>query len=108
LVAPAKHCAVPTQIKATQLAVALAVWATQRSDPDSNVVVFFNGIFSRLPLDNDDVAIVKKRKETKKRKKRNIWGEGCFGERPNPKITTSLFGYPGVVLHIAHSTQVTW
>ena len=25
---------VPTQLKATQLVVALAVWATQRSDPD--------------------------------------------------------------------------
>jgi len=25
---------VPTQYKATQLVVALAVWATQRSDPD--------------------------------------------------------------------------
>jgi hypothetical protein len=32
---------------------------------------------------------VKKRKELKK--KRKIWGEGCFGERPNPKTTTSFF-----------------
>jgi hypothetical protein len=44
-------------------------------------------------LDNNNVAIVKKRKKTKKRKKRKIWGEGCFGERPNPKITTSLFDF---------------
>ena len=28
-----RNC-VPTQYKATQLVVALAVWATQRSDPD--------------------------------------------------------------------------
>jgi hypothetical protein len=30
---------VPTRFKATQLVVALAVWATQRSDPDSNVAI---------------------------------------------------------------------
>ena len=54
---------------------------------------FLYSIFSRLLLDNNNVAIVKKRKKTKKRKKRKIWGEGCFGERPNPKITTSLFDF---------------
>jgi hypothetical protein len=29
----------PTQFKATQLAVAQAVWATQRSDPDFNLSI---------------------------------------------------------------------
>jgi hypothetical protein len=32
---------VPIQLKTTKLVVALAVWATQRSDPDSNVIIFF-------------------------------------------------------------------
>jgi hypothetical protein len=44
-------------------------------------------------LGNTPVAIVKKTKKRQKRKKRQIWGEGCFGERPNPKITTSLFDF---------------
>ena len=61
-----------------------------RSDTD---FTFTGSNLSRLPLDNNNVAIVKKRKKTKKRKKRKIWGEGCFGERPNPKITTSLFDF---------------
>ena len=56
-------------------------------------LLFSLSIFSRFLLDNNNVAIVKKRKKTKKRKKRKIWGEGCFGERPNPKITTSLFDF---------------
>jgi hypothetical protein len=30
---------VPTQFKATQLVVAIAVWATQRSDPDFNLSI---------------------------------------------------------------------
>ena len=33
------HRAVPTQFKATQLVVAIAVWATQRSDPDFNLSI---------------------------------------------------------------------
>ena len=61
-----------------------------RSDTD---FTFTGSNLSRLPLDNNNVAIVKKRKKTKKRKKRKIWGKGCFGERPNPKITTSLFDF---------------
>jgi hypothetical protein len=35
----------------------------------------------------------KEKKEIKQRKKRKILGEGCFGERPDPKITTSLFDF---------------
>jgi hypothetical protein len=61
-----------------------------RSDTD---FAFTGSNLSRPPLDNKNVAIVKKRKKTKKRKKRKIWGECCFGERPNPKITTSLFDF---------------
>ena len=33
------YFAVPTQFKATQLVVAQAVWATQRSDPDFNLSI---------------------------------------------------------------------
>ena len=44
-----------------------------RSDTD---FTFTGSNLSRLPLDNNNVAIVKKRKKTKKRKKRKIWGEG--------------------------------
>jgi hypothetical protein len=61
-----------------------------RSDTD---FTFTGSNLSRLLFDNNNVAIVKKRKKTKKRKKRKIWGEGCFGERPDPKITTSLFDF---------------
>jgi hypothetical protein len=44
-------------------------------------------------LDNNNVARCyrKEKKEIKQRKKRKIWGEGCFGERLKPKITTSFF-----------------
>jgi hypothetical protein len=47
--------------------VALAAWATQRSDPG-----FTGSIFSCLPLENGNVAIVKKKEEIKQRKKRKI------------------------------------
>jgi hypothetical protein len=70
---------VPTQYKATQLVVALAVWATQRSDPDfteatSTLLLPVVTYLAYHSLDNNNVAIVKKRKKTKKRKKRKIWG----------------------------------
>jgi hypothetical protein len=72
---------IPTQFKATKLVVALvralAAWTMQRSDPD-----FINRVFSRLPLDNNDVAIAKKRKKTEKRKKRKaVFGESNVKER---------------------------
>jgi hypothetical protein len=63
------QCQVPTQHKAIQLAVALAVWATQRSNPD---FTFTGSEFPRLPLDNDDVAIVKKRKKLNKERKERL------------------------------------
>jgi hypothetical protein len=56
--------------------VALAAWATQRSDPD--LISFFSftdSSFSRLPLNNNNVAIVKKRKKLNKERK------GGFGGR---------------------------
>jgi hypothetical protein len=64
-----------------------------RSDAD---FTFTGNNFSRLPLDNNNVAIVKKRK------KLNIERKERFGERAvlendltqKPKITTSLFDFP--------------
>jgi hypothetical protein len=61
-----------------------------RGDTD---FTFTGSNFSRLPLDNNNVAIVKKRKKLNKERKERSGGEGCFGERPNPKITTSLFDF---------------
>ena len=62
-----------------------------RSDTD---FTFTGSNLSRLPLDNNNVAIVKKRKKTKKRKKRKIWGRVVLeNDLANPKITTSLFGF---------------
>jgi hypothetical protein len=85
----------PHSSKATQLVVTLAVWTTQRSDPDSNVIIFF--VASSLAFYWTIITLLSQRKErkqkTKKRKKRKIWRGGCFGERPNPKITTSFFDF---------------
>jgi hypothetical protein len=46
-------------------------------------------------LDNNNVAahIVKKRKKLNKERKERFGGGGCFGQRPNPKMTTSLFDF---------------
>jgi hypothetical protein len=84
----------PTQYKATQLGVALAVWATQRSDPDFTEATptLFLPAATSLAY-HDRCCYRKEKKEIKQRKKRKIWGGGCFGERPHSKITTSLFGF---------------
>ena len=69
---------VPTQYKATQLVAALAVWATQRSDPDfteaTPTLLLPGSNLSRLPLDNNNVAIVKKRKKLNKERKERFGG----------------------------------
>jgi hypothetical protein len=50
------------------------VWATQRSDPDFTDSTFS---LSRLPLDNKNVAVAKKRKKLNKERKERFWG-GLF------------------------------
>jgi hypothetical protein len=52
-------------------------------------------------LENNNGAIVKKKKENKKRKKRKF-GRVVFGERPNPKITTSFFDF------LANGSAALW
>jgi hypothetical protein len=63
--------------------VALAVWATQRSDPGfTEAITDFNFTgrnFSRLPLENNNVSIVKKRKKLNKERKER------FGPTPKNK-----------------------
>ena len=57
--------------------MALAVWATQRSDPDfteATTTLLMDSNFSRLPLDNNNVAIVKKRKKLNKERKERFGG----------------------------------
>jgi hypothetical protein len=54
------------------------VWATQRSDPDfaeaTRLQLPIAPSLSCLPLGNDNVAIVKKRKKLNKERKERFWG----------------------------------
>ena len=75
---------VPTQFNATQLRCGVAVWATQRSDPDFTPIDSISVL--DLLLGYNNVAIVKEKKKLNKEEKKRFSGEVCFGERPNAKI----------------------